>query len=232
MSVAGYSDEDTQPIILNDHQTKAFKIYALVPQKKSVQTVRLYAESDDSSAKYDKTKPIILRPAHIPIKHGIEGNPVTISANVTNITRDSVDFDWIIQIKKSPKSLANGDITKYPNSTVAFVKMIPARIPAQESKILEYSWVPESGGIYFYEMFLWDKHKPVSSWFEGSFLYSDQILVSANSLKEQLAKVTSLDQLQCRNDWILAHRASNSNFVCVKPESVPKLVERSWVKQP
>lgn len=96
--------------------------------------------------------------------------PILISANVTNISRDNLDLDWIIQIKKSPKSIAKGDMTKYPQSKVELIERIPVQIDGQQSILLEYSWMPRHGGIYFYEMFLWDDNNiPASYPFTGNF---------------------------------------------------------------
>lgn len=201
-------------------------IHALVPQGKPVMQVRLYAESDDSSMKYPDTKPIILKP-DVPIKHGTKGNPVPINVNVTNISRDNVDFDWIIKIKKSPKSLDEGDITQYPESKTTFIDAVSADVMAQESKRLEYLWTPMAGGIYFYEMYMWDNGLPVSRAFTGGFLYSNEILVTSNYLKEQLASGTSFENLQCTDGLFLIQKHDRTP-ACVKPGSIPELVKRNW----
>ncbi|WP_428324603.1 hypothetical protein [Nitrosopumilus sp.] len=226
VGVAGYSDDDIQPKILNGHETKEFKIHALIPQEKPVKQVRLYAESDNSSMKYPNTKPIILKP-DVPIKHGTKGNAVPIGVNVTNISRENVDFDWILQIKKSPKSLDEGDITKYPQSTVEFVDVISVDVMAQESKRLEYLWTPTTGGIYFYEMYMWNNGLPVSLAFAGSFLYSDQILITSNSLKEQLTSGIFFENLQCMDRLVLVQKYDGFP-ACVKPTSVIDLIKRNW----
>ena len=230
VGVAGYSNDDIHPITLNGHETKEFKIHALVPQEQSVEQVRLYAESDNFSMKYPNTKPIIIKPDP-PIRHGMEGTSIPIHVNVTNISRENVTFDWILQIKKSPKNLDEGDITKYPESKVVFIDAIPINVTTQESRILEYLWIPKTEGIYFYEMYLLDEGKPVSLSFAGSsFLYSDQILVTSNSLKDQLTSGTSFENLQCMNDLVLIQR-HNESPACVTPETKTKLIDRGWIEE-
>jgi len=226
VGVAGYSNDDIQPKTLNGHETKEFRIHALISQEKSVKQVRLYAESDESSMEYPHTKPIILKP-DVQIKHGMKGISIPISVNVTNISRENVDFDWFLQIKKSPKSLDEGDITKYPESKIAFIDMVHVGVAAQESTQLEYLWTPVSGGIYFYEMYLWDDGLPVSLAFTGSFLYSDQILITSNSIKEQLKSGSSFENLQCMYNLVLIQKYDAAP-ACVKPETLTKLVERGW----
>lgn len=229
VGVAGYSNDDIQPKTLEGHETKEFKIHALIPQEKYVNQVSLYAESDNSSMKYPNTKPIIIKP-DAQIKHGTKGNSIPISVNVTNISRENVDFDWILQIKKSPKSLDEGDITNYPESKVAFIDVVPIDVMAQESKQLEYLWTPITGGIYFYEMYMWDDGLPVSPAFAGSFLYSDQILVTSNSLKEQLTSEISFENLQCINNLVLIQKYDGSP-ACVKLETKQKLIDRGWTEK-
>ncbi|WP_428324365.1 cupredoxin domain-containing protein [Nitrosopumilus sp.] len=229
VGVAGYSNDDVQPKTLDGYETKEFRIHALVPQEKSVKQVRLYAESDNSSMKYPTTKPIILKP-DAPIKHGTKGTPIPISVNITNISRENVDFDWILQIKKSPKSLDEGDITKYPESKVEFIDVIPVDMVAQENKRLEYLWTPKSGGIYFYEMYMWNNGKPVSPAFAGSFLYSDQILVTSSSLKDQLASGISFENLQCIDSLVLIQKYDGS-VACVSEKTKQELIEREWTSE-
>ena len=234
LGTAGYSNDDIQPIHLDGFETKEFVIYSILPKDRTPDTVYLYGESDQSSMVHHRYKPLILKNI---IDH--EGrhatdptNPIIISANVTNISRDNYDLDWIVQIKKSPKSVTEGDGTKYPESTVELIEEIPVQIGMQESNLLEYPWMPQSGGVYFYEMFLWDEYNiPVSYPFTGNFFSQGEMFVNPNlySIKNQINSGIAFDDLVCREDLELAHKASNANFVCIKPESIPKLVERGWI---
>jgi hypothetical protein len=158
--------------------------------------------------------------------------PINITANITNTSRENIDFDWIIQIKKSPKSVSEGEVTKFPDSKVDFIKTISAHVKSQEKTQLEYSWIPQSDGIYFYEMFIWKDLQPQSFPFKGTFLYDNWIMAdySSFSLKNQLKSGIPFDKLECKENLELANRASNGNFVCLKQDSISKLIERGWAK--
>ena len=237
LGTAGYwKDVDIQPLNLNGFETKDFVIHSVLPNDKIPDNVNIYAESDKSTFVHQYYKPLILkniidhngRFAVDPKKH------IIISANVTNISRDNFDTQWIIQIKKSPKNINEGDWTKYPESTVEIIERIPIRIDGQKSMILEYPWMPQSGGIYFYEMFLWNEENiPISYPFTGNFLSQGEMFVSPNlySIKNQINSGTPFNELVCKEGLKLAHKASNANFVCVKSESISKLMERGWIKQ-
>jgi hypothetical protein len=236
LGVAGYSGDTIQPVMLNGFETKDFVLFALVPASKTPASVNLYAESDDSSMIFPYYKPIIMRDAmNFDQKHTTDPKkPIIISANITNISRKDLDFNWIIQIKKSPKSISEGDITEYPESKVAFIKTISDRIDGQKSTILEYSWTPQSNGIYFYEMYVWDSSnaKALSYPFMQGFLTNNWLIVNSNinSVTNQIKSGIPLGEIQCSEGLELAHKASNGNLVCVKPESKKKLIQRIWAK--
>lgn len=235
VGVAGYSDS-VQPVALGGFETKGFVITALVPASEVPSEVILYAESDDSSMMHPKHKPVIMRGIPNP-EYRVTADPkkpITISANVTNVSREDIGFEWIIQIKKSPKGASDGDLTEYPDSKVALIDVVPGNIGAQKSVMLEYRWTPQSNGVYFYEMYLWDtsRAKALSFPFVRSFLDDNWLIVSSNlnSVTNQVMSGVPLDEIQCRDGLERAHRTGNGNVVCIKPETRQKLVERGWAK--
>ena len=236
LGTAGYSGDknSVQPLKLDAFETKDFVIYSVLPEERTPDNVFLYAESDDSSMVYPYYQPLKLKNViDYDARYVTDPKtPILISANVTNTSRDNFDLDWIIQIKKSPASVLDGDGTKYHNSTVMHVDRIPMQIEGQQSILLEYPWIPTWGGVYFYEMFLWSADNVPSSYpFTGNFLSHGEFFVhpSLYSIKNQLNSGKSFDDLVCREGLELAHRASNANFVCIKSESVPRLLERGWL---
>lgn len=50
------------------------------------------------------------------------------------------------------------------------------------------------------------------------------------SPSEQLTEGVPLDKIKCKENLILIKKASDENLVCVKPESVTKLVAWGWAK--
>jgi len=156
--------------------------------------------------------------------------PIPLTADIINTSRENVDFDWIIQIKKSPKRLSEGDVGKYPDSKIEEIKYISSHVDAQNNIQLEYSWIPQSDGIYFYEYFIWSDSVALSFPFKGTFSQDSWMIVdsSTSSLRNQLKSGTPLDSLTCRFEQELVQKVKNGNFVCVKPESIPKLIERGW----
>jgi len=238
LGVAGYSDDSVQPVTLNGFETKNFELFALIPASETPSSANLYAESDDSSMVFPYYKPIIIRDTMNYDERNVMDpkKPVIISANITNISRDDLDYNLIIQIKKSPKSISEGDISEYPESKIAFVKSVPGHIGAQKSAELEYSWTPQSNGIYFYEMYVWDSSnaKALSYPVMQSFLTDNWLVVKSNlnSVKNQIKSGIPLDKIQCVKGLEPAHKASNGNLVCVKPETKEKLIKRGWIDLP
>jgi len=234
VGVAGYSDDSIQPLILNGHETKNFILYALVSSSKTPSKVNLYAESDDSSMIFQYYKPVVMKDAMDNEEKQVTDptKPITISANIINTSRENLTFNWIIQIKKSPKSISEGDATEYQQSKTVLVKTIPGQIGAQKSTKLEYSWFPKSNGIYFYEMFLWDSSnaKTLSYPFRQGFLTDNILFVQSNpnSVPAQIKAGISLDKIQCMEDLQKIHKSSNGNLVCVTHDTAQKLVKRGW----
>ena len=233
IGIAGYSAIDIQPLALDGFESKNFTLYSTIPSNLTPDHVNLYAESDESSMVHQHYKPIILKDAT-----NYEGKtttdtkkPITLSANVTNISRNNLDFDWIIQIKKSHKSISEGDLTKDPESKIEFIKTIPTHVDAQKSIKLEYLWTPQSNGIYFYEMYLWDDSKPLSYPFTGDFLSTDWMFVSSNmnSVTNQIESGIPIDQIQCKEGFEIVFKKSNGNPICITPNTLEILSQRDWI---
>lgn len=235
VGVAGYSDDSVQPVTLKGFETKDFVLYALVPTSKIPSKANLYAESDDSSMVFPYYKPIIVRDATNRAEKNTADpkKPIVIFANLTNISRENLDFNWIIQIKKSPKSVSEGDVTEYHESKIAFITAIHGHIDAQKSAKLKYSWIPQSNGVYFYEMYVWDSSNATSlSYpFRQSFLSDNWLIANSNlnSVTNQIKSGIALDKIQCGDSLNLAHKASNGNLVCIKSDTKSKLIERGWI---
>jgi len=232
VGVAGYGEDDIQPLKLDGYETKDFIIHAIIPEEKKPDQVKLYAESNDSSMIHGAFMPLILKDTTYHEDRMSEGykKPIPLSANVINTSRDNVDFEWIIQIKKSPKGLSEGDVGKYPDSKIEEIKYISSHVDGQNSTQLEYSWIPQKDGIYFYEYFIWTDSQALSFPFKGTFLQDTWIIAdsSNDSLKNQLKSGIPFDSLECRFELVLVQKTKTGNFVCVKPESIPKLIERGW----
>jgi len=231
VGVAGYSDLDTQPLTLDGLETKEFALFANVSSEKTPVDVSLYAESDESSMIYKFYMPLILKDAtgHKKRLSNEYNQPIPIIANITNTSREEIDFDWIIQIKKSPMGVSQGDLTNYPESHVIEIHSIPSHVNAQDKIQLEYSWIPPTDGIYFYEEFIWKDSQPQSLPFKGTFLSDNWIMVDyrSNSLKNQLKSGMPFDKLECRENLILILRYDGANS-CVRPQSIEKLIDRNW----
>ncbi|HSA98964.1 MAG TPA: hypothetical protein VLF17_07785 [Candidatus Nitrosotenuis sp.] len=235
LGVAGYSDDSVQPVTLNGFETKNFVLYALLPASKTPFSVNLYAESDNSSMIFQYYKPIVIKDGMNYEERSTADpkKPIVISANITNTSRKDLDFNWIIQIKKSPKSITEGDLSEYPESKIAYIKTIPAHIGAQTSINIEYSWIPQSNGIYFYEVFVWDKTNSTALSYplRQNFSSDNWLIVRSNlnSITNQIKSGILLDEIQCGSGLDLAHKASNGNLVCVKPETMQNLIQRGWL---
>ena len=231
VGVAGYSDFDIQPLTLDGHETREFTLYAKLPSQNIPVTVSLYAESDDSSMVHEFYMPVILkdRTDHTKRISNEYKQPIPIVANVTNISREDIDFDWIIQIKKSPMGVSQGDLTNYPESDIIEIHFIPSHIDAQKNIKMEFPWVPPTDGIYFYEEFIWKDLQPLSFPFRGTFLSDNWIMVDYRnySLKSQLKSGVPFDKLECKEGTILVLRYDITH-ACVKPKSIEKLIERNW----
>ena len=61
-------------------------------------------------------------------------------------------------------------------------------------------------------------------------VYSDlsELIVSQQSLKQQLTASILPENISCKNGMELIFKTSNSNPLCVKSETVEKLIERDW----
>jgi hypothetical protein len=234
VGVAGYGEEDIQPLKLDGYETKDFIIHAIVPEEKKPDQVKLYAESDDSSMIHRAFMPLILKDTTYHKDRMSEGykKPIPLSAKVINTSRDNVDFEWIIQIKKSPKGLSEGDVGKYPDSKIEEIKYISSHVDGQKSTQLEYSWIPQHDGIYFYEYFIWADSQALSFPFKGTFLQDTWMIAdsSNDSLKNQLKSGTPFDSLECRFELELVQKSKTGNFVCVKSVTKQLLMDRGWAE--
>ena len=231
VGVAGYSDSDIQPLTLDGLQTKEFALYADVPSEKIPVNVSLYAESDDSSMIYEFYMPMILKDQtdHAKRISNEYKQSIPIVANITNISREGIDFDWIIQIKKSPLGVSLGDLTNYPESDIIEIYLIPSHVDAQSNVKTEFSWIPPTDGIYFYEEYVWKDSNPLSFPFKGTFLSDNWIMIDYTSqyLKNQLKSGVPFDKLECKDGMILVLKYDGTH-ACVKPKSIEKLIERNW----
>lgn len=231
LGTAGYLPEDIQPITLDGHETKSFEIHSILPEYMTPDSVSLYAESEKSSTIHQHYKPIIMKNlAYAGLFSDDPRKPVIISANVTNLSRQDLSFDWIVQIIKSPKT-PEGDLTKYPDSKVEQIEIIPSHIEAQKSIQLGYSWIPQGNGIYFYEMYIWDNFIPISYPFTGDFLTSDWIYVSSNlnSIKDQLKSGIPLNEVKCKKGLQLFIQNWTGDMICIKDTSIEKLKLRNYL---
>ena len=174
VGVAGYSDEDTQPLTLDGLETKEFALYATVQQGKTPNDVRLYAESDDSSMIHRNSYPIILKQEFPEYHERGDGTPYfSIKTIVSNISRNDQEFDFIVQIKKDPEDDDSITIND-PRSTVEYFDVVPSSLKKQSKEIIEYEWTPTEPGVYFYEIYIWsDINNPTifSVPFKASFLH-------------------------------------------------------------
>ena len=143
--------------------------------------------------------PLILKDATDPTKRISTEykKPFLIIANITNTSRENIDFDWIIQIKKSPKGSSEGDVSNFPESDVIEIHSIPSHVNAQDKVQLEYSWIPQTDGIYFYEEFIWQNSQPKSLPFKGTFLSDNWIMAdyTSHTVKNQLKSGIPFDKL-------------------------------------
>lgn len=154
VGVAGYSDEDIQPLTLNGFETKEFTLYAIIPSDKSPTYVRLYAESDDSSMIHRHYHPIVLKQEFPEYSERDDGTPFfSIKTHVSNVARHDYNFDFIVQIKKDPED--DDAITiNDPQSTVEYIDVVPSALKNQSSTVIEYKWMPTEPGVYFYEIYV------------------------------------------------------------------------------
>lgn len=188
IGVAGYSPNEKQPIQLDGLQAKNFILYATIPDEFEPDHVYLYAESEESSMKYPYYKPVIVnehnvngKPDHTPTNL-IVGASAKLNTKITNISRDYMDFYWIIKITKLEDrdewtlhpELANEGFTER-------IDVIPDFITGLNSTRFTYSWIPPEEGTYVYEIYIWsnmENPEPLSWPIKQSFLNDNRIFVN------------------------------------------------------
>lgn len=174
VGVAGYSG--SAPFALEGFETREFVIHSLIPDGKIPTDVRLYAESDDSSMIHEHYFPIILRQNQVVLEPEIDANGKTffsIMMNTTNVSRDDLDFDFIVQIKKDYEG-EEGISGNDPRNTTEHLGFVTESIEKQSSKMIEYKWYPTEHGVCFFEVYVWsDIDNPVilSHAYKASFTH-------------------------------------------------------------
>lgn len=238
VGTAGYSLEDSQPLELEGFEKKDFTLYATIPKKFKPDNTELYAESDESSMMHPQYVPIIpkdLTSNEIRF-NGKSQAEFPLVVNVTNISRNDLDFDLILQIKKGPS--LDYISTNDPRSKVEHIEIIPSSVRAQSQSTLHYTWTPFSNGVYFYEMYFWKKTDPIplSDPYVGTFLEPNMLVYESNSpwpspLKQFEGGVLS-QNVKCNKNMIPAIKNNTEQPLCVKSDTMKKLTKRNLVYAP
>ncbi len=182
IGVAGYSPSDDQPRELNGFEKKSFTLYATIPYEMQPDRVDLYGESEDSSMKYRYSFPIngehMLKGTSITCPHISVGSKVTFSSNITSISRNDLDFYWILLIKKLPEEEEMEFPAIISRGITEHIEAIPSSVMTLDTAKIDYVWGPSSKGIYVYEIYIWsdlETPEPLSI-VSKHRMYNDQIL--------------------------------------------------------
>lgn len=188
IGVAGYTPNDEQPLELAALEKKKFTLYVTIPIALKPESVYLYAESEESSSKYPYYSPV--RAEHL-VNGRIDHSAVNLSVNtaarfrsdITNISRDELNFYWILKIAKLPET---EDMVLHPmiasEGVTEHIAVVPVSVTGLNQTRIEYDWIPSSKGIYVYEVYLWsdlENPVPLTPWpFRMGFLYDTRIFVN------------------------------------------------------
>jgi hypothetical protein len=177
IGVAGFDSTDRHPVRIEPMQTGRYFLSTWLPSDRVPVKAVIHAESEQS---------ILRSPYYFPLlpEHKMtddEGSWITsihvgekayFMSNITNISRDDKEFYWILQIKKLP----NEDPLPLPDSSSGFatehLKTLQYKVQSGKSAPLEYTWIPEQEGHYFFEIFIWsDMDKPVPLSYAHTYMF-------------------------------------------------------------
>jgi|GEM_PF-1865453 len=187
IGVAGLDKTDTHPVRIEPMQTARFFLSTWLPSDLVPAKAIFHAESENS---------VLRNPYYFPLlsEHGAVndenqwvtwahvGENVHFRSNMTNISRDNLEFYWILQIKKISLEDSTDLDTTLRRSVTEHIATIPYKVKAGESAPLDYVWMPEEEGDFFYEIFVWNNLEnpvPLSHHLTYQF-YTDTIFFVRN----------------------------------------------------
>jgi len=158
IGVAGLDSMDKQPSRIGAMETEDFLISTWLPKQQVPTKAVVHAESDNSTLQTPYSFPLIAN-------HSLTGigsetiRPIGFHSNVTSISRDDLEFYWILQIKK----LLDDELCcLFEEATVEHIATIQSSVKTGMSTMIDYEWKPEKEGFYFDEIYLWsDLDNPV-----------------------------------------------------------------------
>jgi hypothetical protein len=161
IGVAGLDKTDTHPVRIEPMQTARFFLSTWLPSDLVPAKAVFHAESEKS---------VLRNPFYFPLlpEHGMMddenqwitsahvGEKMHFRSNITNISRDNLEFYWILQIKKISFEDSIDLDTTLQRSVTEHIATIPYKVQAGESAPLDYVWMPEQEGDFFFEIFIWN----------------------------------------------------------------------------
>ncbi len=179
VGVAGFDTFDIHPSRMEPMRKKEFYLTAWLPSDQVPAKTKIHAESNDS---------ILRNPYYFPIvpDHRRTGDakaeeiPTYFRSNITSTLRVTQEFYWILQIKKMPADEYN-IVWPMQKSLTEHIEIIHSNVQAGKSTLIDYKWMPEQEGHYFYEIFIWsslDNPVPLSHPRKNGFYSPTDIWVS------------------------------------------------------
>ncbi len=179
VGVAGLDVFDIHPNRIEPMQNKEFFLTTWLPSDQVPAKAKIHAESKESVLRNPYYFPIV--PDHRRTGEAKVGEiPTYFRSNVTNTLRHDQEFYWILQIKKMPDNEYN-IVWAMQKSITEHMEIIPSNVQAGKSTIIDYKWMPEQEGHYFYEIFIWsslDNPVPLSYHRTNGFYSPTDIWVS------------------------------------------------------
>lgn len=161
IGVAGFDSTDKQPVTIGPMQNKEFLITTWLPRDRIPLEAKIHAESESSILRSAYYFPLIPKHKFADasgswLSDPTVGKEIRFMSNVTNIAREDKQFVWIVQVKKLPEEdpLVFPSVISY--SATEDIGIIHSSAKPLETVAVEYTWVPEEKGQYFYEIYIWN----------------------------------------------------------------------------
>jgi hypothetical protein len=153
IGVAGLDTFDMQPGRIEPMKQKDFYVTTWLPSNWIPTTAKIHAESDEAVLRSPYYLPLI--PDHTRTGDPQVGKiPTYFRSDITNTLRVDQEFYWILQIKKMPED--EYDIQwALEQSITEHIEVVHSNVLSGSSRIIDFKWMPEQKGRYFYEIFIW-----------------------------------------------------------------------------
>lgn len=185
IGVAGFDSVDKQSLTIAPMQTKEFVISTWLPFDMMPAKSIIHAESKNSVLRHPYYFPLL---PHHKLLDDVGsytasvcvGQGLHFASNISSIFRDDLDFYWILQIKKLPKEDPLGFPMALHQSVTERIEIIHSSVKPLNSAVVDFRWIPEQQGRYFYEIAIWsslDNPTPLSYYQTDRFYSGTQFYV-------------------------------------------------------